>query len=106
MLLDERKANKNNASEAATRGLKFKTFVLSARDFQIHFSHEKGSRYLIESPYSLRHHNILELSVQSEKSYERNIEEHSILLFVRPSKVAIDRSSIDSSNECDFSIAA
>lgn len=38
---------------------------------------------------------MLELTVQSEKNYERNIEEHSILLFLRPSKLTVDRESID-----------
>ena len=33
--------------------------------------------------------------MQSEKSYEKNIEEHSILLFLRPSKLTVDRESID-----------
>ena len=33
--------------------------------------------------------------MQSEKSYERNIEEHSILVFIRPSKLTVDRESID-----------
>jgi hypothetical protein len=90
--LDERKVNKK---ETPKRGLKFKTFALSARDFQINFSHDKGCKYLLESPYSFRHHNIIELTVQSEKSYEKNIEEHSILLFLRPSKVTVDRETID-----------
>ena len=58
--LDERKVNKK---ETPQKGLKFKTFALSARDFQINFSHAKGSKYLLESPYSFRHHNIIELSV-------------------------------------------
>lgn len=92
VVLDERKVNK---SGTPTRGLKFKTFALSARDLQVQFSHEKGSKCLLESPYSLRFHNILELTVQSEKSYERNIEEHSILLFIRPSKLTVNRETYD-----------
>jgi len=50
---------------------------------------------MLESPYSFRHHNILELSISSEKSYEKDSEEHSILLFVRPSKLSVNRAEID-----------
>ena len=38
---------------------------------------------------------MLELTVQSEKSYEKNIEEHSILLFIKPTKVTVNRDVID-----------
>jgi len=50
---------------------------------------------MLESPYSFRHHNILELSISSEKSYEKDSEEHSILIFVRPSKLSVNRAEID-----------
>ena len=33
--------------------------------------------------------------MQSEKSYEKNIEEHSILLFLKPTKVTVNRDVID-----------
>ena len=72
-----------------------KTFILSARDFQINLTQANSSKNLLESPYSYRHHNIIELKVQSEKSYERNIEEHSILLFIRPTKLTINRDTIE-----------
>lgn len=38
---------------------------------------------------------MIELTVQSEKSYEKNIEEHSILLFLKPTKVTVNRDVID-----------
>ena len=38
---------------------------------------------------------MLELTVQSEKSYEKNTEEHSILLFLKPTKVTVNRDVID-----------
>ena len=38
---------------------------------------------------------MVELTVQSEKSYEKNIEEHSILLFLKPTKVTVNREVID-----------
>ena len=88
-------ARKLSSVETPTQGRKFKTFALSARDFQINFSNTKGSKQLLESPYSYRYHNMLELTVQSEKSYEKNTEEHSILLFLKPTKVTVNRDVID-----------
>ena len=38
---------------------------------------------------------MLEVTVQSEKSYEKNTEEHSILLFVRPTKMTVNRATFD-----------
>ena len=37
-------ARKLSSIETPTRGRKFKTFALSARDFQINFSNAKGSK--------------------------------------------------------------
>lgn len=96
ILLEELKSSSlADAKITPSRGLKFKTFNLSARNFQVQFSHTKSSKCLFETPYSFRHHNIIELTVNSEKSYQNNIEEHSILLFIRPTKLSVNRENID-----------
>ena len=94
-LLDQLKLLKESKGEPQI-GEKYKTFALSVRQMSIaQQSLVENSRErcceLIENPYSLRFHNFLELKINSTKDYARQVEEHAVHVYFKPTKLIVNR---------------